>query len=148
MLKVFIFLVALFALSPEAWAHRTGKPEPPIDLVLTSGEAAGGRRTVRLEARPNIQGERLTLEIKLPRGVALIHGTTRWEGVVEDQTLEVVVEGRAEKLGAISAVATIYRQGEEIVQAAKIAPIDRAQRGQRLRPMAPIGGVIESQGAR
>jgi hypothetical protein len=142
-----LLLVTALALPLQAWAHPRGKPQPPLDLVLTSTEEGGGRHAVRLEAQPNVEGERLELEIKLPAGLRLVRGDLRWAGPVGARTLELVVEGPPRRLGGISAVATVYRREGRLVQVALLVELGADDRFRR-QPAVPLKGAIESRGKR
>jgi hypothetical protein len=142
-----LLLVTALALPLQAWAHPRGKPQPPLDLVLTSTDEGGGRHAVRLEAQPTIEGERLELEVKLPAGLRLVGGDARWAGPVEARALELVVEGPARRLGGISAVATVYRREGRLVQAARLVQ-PRADGRFPRQPAVPLKGAIESRGKR
>lgn len=124
--------------------RRKGKPLPPITLSLTS-EEKGTQRAIKLEAKPNTTGDRMTLEIRLPRGVNLVEGETDWEGSVEDHDLEIFVEGEEELIETVSAVAIIHRREDKIVQLVKMAPLTLSKRP-LLKPKAPVGGAVESSG--
>ncbi len=146
MLRLTPFLLVALLFSPQAaHAHRRGKPQPPIDLTLTASDS-GDRKVLLLSARPNVEGKGLKLEIKLPPGVSLIQGEALWEGPVQEKSLEILVEGERDRIGLIRGVATIDRPEGEIVQIAKMAP-SNSSAGGSLKPKAPTGGVVESQGA-